>query len=76
MQNSLTPPGSLGIVQFGIQIGQRFMMVQTSEQEEDAATQIHVVLNWFEELKRRVPPGDPMSLPQNPHERPTYHMTT
>ena len=32
--------------------GQRFLMVKPNEQ---AATQIHVVLNWFEELKRRVP---------------------
>ncbi len=36
--------------------GQRFLMVQPSEQEL-AATQINVVLNWFEELKRRVPAG-------------------
>jgi serine/threonine-protein kinase len=34
--------------------GQRFLMVKASEQTE-AATQINVVLNWFEELKRRVP---------------------
>ena len=36
--------------------GQRFPMVKASEQTE-AATQINVVLNWFEELKRRVPTG-------------------
>ena len=36
--------------------GQRFVMVKPSEQEL-AATQINVVLNWFEELKRRVPGG-------------------
>jgi eukaryotic-like serine/threonine-protein kinase len=36
--------------------GQRFLMIKTSE-EERAATQINVVLNWFEELKRRVPTG-------------------
>ena len=36
--------------------GQRFVMVKPSE-EELAATQINVVLNWFEELKRRVGPG-------------------
>ena len=35
--------------------GQQFLMVKPSEQE---ATQIHVVLNWFEELKRRVPTGN------------------
>jgi eukaryotic-like serine/threonine-protein kinase len=36
--------------------GQRFLMVKASEQEQ-AVTQINVVLNWFEELKRRVPTG-------------------
>ena len=36
--------------------GQRFLMVKASEQEQ-SSTQIDVVLNWFEELKRRVPPG-------------------
>jgi Tol biopolymer transport system component len=35
--------------------GQRFLMVQSSEQAGAAPTQINVVLNWFEELKRRVP---------------------
>ena len=33
--------------------GQRFLMLKASQQQ--AATQIHVVLNWFDELKRRVP---------------------
>ena len=37
--------------------GQRFLMVKPSEQEQAAPTQINVVLNWFEELKRRVPVG-------------------
>ena len=37
--------------------GQRFLMIKPSEQEAGPATQINVVLNWFEELKRRVPPG-------------------
>ena len=36
--------------------GQRLLMVKASEQTE-AATQINVVQNWFEELKRRVPTG-------------------
>jgi eukaryotic-like serine/threonine-protein kinase len=36
--------------------GQRFLMLKPSEQAQ-AATQINVVLNWFEELKRRVPAG-------------------
>ena len=38
--------------------GQRFLMVRTSEQQQEAATQINFVLNWFEELKRRVPTGN------------------
>ena len=33
--------------------GQRFVMVRDSEEQEEG--QIHVVLNWFEELKRLVP---------------------
>jgi eukaryotic-like serine/threonine-protein kinase len=37
--------------------GQRFLMLKASAQEQPAPTQINVVLNWFEELKRRVPPG-------------------
>jgi serine/threonine-protein kinase len=36
--------------------GQRFLMLKPSEQEAVTPTQINVVLNWFEELKRRVPP--------------------
>src|SRR5216683_1528619 len=35
--------------------GQRFLMLKPVEQEHAAPTQINVVLNWFEELKRRVP---------------------
>ncbi len=34
--------------------GQRFVMIQAVEPEQ-APTQINVVLNWFEELKQRVP---------------------
>jgi len=37
--------------------GQRFLMLKPSEQAQGAPTQINVVLNWFEELKRRVPTG-------------------
>jgi eukaryotic-like serine/threonine-protein kinase len=37
--------------------GQRFLMLKPSEQEQAAPTKINVVLNWFEELKRRVPVG-------------------
>ncbi|MCU1317081.1 MAG: hypothetical protein JWN63_2403 [Candidatus Acidoferrum typicum] len=35
--------------------GQRFLMLKPNEQEASAPTQINVALNWFEELKRRVP---------------------
>ncbi len=34
--------------------GQRFLMVK-AKGESDSPTQINVVLNWFEELKRLVP---------------------
>jgi len=37
--------------------GQRFLMLKPVEQAQAAPTQINVVLNWFEELKRRVPVG-------------------
>jgi Tol biopolymer transport system component len=37
--------------------GQRFLMLKPSDSAEAAPTQINVVLNWFEELKRKVPPG-------------------
>jgi serine/threonine protein kinase/Tol biopolymer transport system component len=37
--------------------GQRFLMLKPVEQEQGATTQINVVLNWFEELKRLVPVG-------------------
>jgi serine/threonine-protein kinase len=37
--------------------GQRFLMLKPVDQEQSAPTQINVVLNWFEELKRRVPAG-------------------
>jgi len=37
--------------------GQRFLMLKSGEAGEAAPTQINVVLNWFEELKRRVPPA-------------------
>jgi hypothetical protein len=35
--------------------GQRFLMLKPSEGQAQAAAQINVVLNWFEELKRKVP---------------------
>jgi eukaryotic-like serine/threonine-protein kinase len=38
--------------------GQRFLMLKPNESADAAPTQINVVLNWFEELKRRVPNGN------------------
>jgi Tol biopolymer transport system component len=35
--------------------GQRFLMLKQGEAASQSAAQINVVLNWFEELKRRVP---------------------
>ena len=35
--------------------GQRFLMLKPIESRTSAPTQINVVLNWFEELKRKVP---------------------
>jgi Tol biopolymer transport system component len=37
--------------------GQRFLMVKLSDPAGAAPTQINVVLNWFEELKQKVPTG-------------------
>jgi len=37
--------------------GQRFLMLKYTDQERAAPTQINVVLNWFEELKQKVPTG-------------------
>jgi serine/threonine-protein kinase len=37
--------------------GQRFLMVKAKEEAQQSLSQIHVVLNWFEDLKRRVPTG-------------------
>jgi len=35
--------------------GERFVMVQTRSADNPETTQLNVVLNWFEELKRLVP---------------------
>jgi hypothetical protein len=35
--------------------GQRFLMLKPADTGESGPTQINVVVNWFEELKRRVP---------------------
>jgi eukaryotic-like serine/threonine-protein kinase len=37
--------------------GQRFLILKPTEQAQVAPTQINVVLNWFEELKQKVPTG-------------------
>jgi Tol biopolymer transport system component len=37
--------------------GERFLMMKPVEAQTSALTQINVVLNWFEELKRKVPTG-------------------
>jgi serine/threonine protein kinase/Tol biopolymer transport system component len=37
--------------------GQRFLMIKAGESAQGAPTQINVVLNWFEELKQKVPTG-------------------
>jgi eukaryotic-like serine/threonine-protein kinase len=37
--------------------GQRFLMLKPAEEAQAAPTQINVVLNWFEELKQKVPTG-------------------
>ena len=35
--------------------GQRFLMLKPVESQASAPTQINVVLNWFEELRRKAP---------------------
>jgi Tol biopolymer transport system component len=37
--------------------GQQFLMLKPNEQAQAAPTQINIVLNWFEELKQKVPTG-------------------
>jgi len=37
--------------------GERFLMLKPVEQTANAPTQINVVMNWFEELKQKVPTG-------------------
>jgi eukaryotic-like serine/threonine-protein kinase len=37
--------------------GRRFLMIKPSDAGDAAPSQINVVLNWFEELRRRVPPA-------------------
>ena len=37
--------------------GERFLILQPSEQAQTASTQSNAVQNWFEELKQKVPTG-------------------
>jgi eukaryotic-like serine/threonine-protein kinase len=37
--------------------GQHFLMLKPVDQEQAAPTQINIVLNWFEDLKQKVPTG-------------------
>ena len=37
--------------------GERFLMIETDQGGAAAASRINVILNWFEELKERVPSG-------------------
>jgi Tol biopolymer transport system component len=51
-------PAPFPIVNYDVSLdGQRFLMVKPTEQDHAAPTQINVVLNWFEELKQKVPVG-------------------
>ncbi len=37
--------------------GQRFLLLEPAEQEAAPVTHLNVVLNWFEEVKRKAGPG-------------------
>ena len=51
-------PASIPSAEYDVSAdGQRFLMIKPVEQGATTPTQINVVLNWFEELKQRVPPG-------------------
>jgi hypothetical protein len=52
-EGEYVPPGSLANYDISPD-GQHFLMIQDATPAQ-ALTQINVVLNWFEELKRRVP---------------------
>jgi len=50
--------GSTAIRMFDVHPdGGRFVMVPSDHEVEPPVTKLHVVLNWFEELKERVPTG-------------------
>ncbi|MBI4479865.1 MAG: PD40 domain-containing protein [Acidobacteria bacterium] len=48
-------PGTQGAMYAVSPDGQRFLMLQVGAQQQTSLTQINVVLNWFEELKQKVP---------------------
>ena len=54
---------SMGLLRFtpaadyDVTADERFLMIQEGDQDSAVPQQINVVLNWFEELKRRVPTG-------------------
>jgi serine/threonine-protein kinase len=51
-------PGALKLPNYAVSPdGQRFLMLKPVEQDQATPTQINIVQNWFEELKRRVPTG-------------------
>ena len=52
--HTFTQTGSVGANYDVTADGQRFLMVKGDEQGA-SANQINVVLNWFEELKQKVP---------------------
>ena len=54
MSSSCGPPGPTSANYDVSADGQRFLMLKPVGL---ASTQINVVLNWFEELKAKVPPG-------------------
>ena len=53
---SLNHPNIAAIYGFEQSDGVPFVFIKENEQQA-APAQIHVVQNWFEELRRRVPPG-------------------
>jgi len=54
-QAGFLPFGALGADYSVSADGQRLLMVRPQEQAQTSLTQINMVMNWFEELKRRVP---------------------
>ncbi len=55
MKTVAGPAGTRKVSTKSVRNGQRFFLLKPQEQQQAAVNQIHVVLNWFEELKQRVP---------------------